>query len=83
VTQFTFPGPGRLLYFALSQFGDREDITMDREDENQPLSASNVSLKLAMIQKRVSELAAQDASAGLSLEDSKEPQDNTNPYDFG
>ena len=56
---------------------------MDKEDDLQPLSESSVSLKLAMIQKRCSELATDDGLGGLTLEDMAEPKENTNPYDFG
>ncbi len=59
--------------------------TMQKDKDTQPLSESSVSLKLAMIQKRCSELAQQDNEfGGLSLEEpSLVEKDNTNPYDMG
>ena len=56
---------------------------MDKElYDDIPLSESNVSLKLADIQKRCSQLL-QDAgnSIELSLEDGVVPSDAFNPYD--
>ena len=57
---------------------------MDQDYEDVPLSQSNVSLKLADIQKRCSELIDDpDYVGGLSLEDvALEPDDN-NPYNRG
>ena len=57
---------------------------MRKDTDTQPLSESSVSLKLAMIQKRCSELAQQDEFGGLSLEEPvATDKDNTNPYDLG
>ena len=51
-------------------------------NDNMPLSESNVSLKLANIQKRCSQLL-QDSedSIELTLEDAVAPSDAFNPYD--
>ncbi len=57
---------------------------MNKEIEGIPLSQSNVSLKLADIQKRCSELLEDpDELGGLSLEDSVAESDNNNPYSSG
>ena len=49
-----------------------------------PLSESNVSLKLADIQKRCSDLIEEsDDLGGLSLEDPVVEPDNNNPYNRG
>ena len=54
---------------------NREDI---------PLSESNVSLKLADIQKRCSQLLSEpDELDGLSLEDPVSVEDQGNPYNRG
>lgn len=46
-----------------------------------PLSQSNVSLKLAEIQKRCSELIEQpDGMTELQLEDTVQAADNSDPY---
>ena len=47
-----------------------------------PLSESNVSLKLALIQRRCAELLDDDALE-LSLEDSAPEKDDSNPYSRG
>lgn len=56
---------------------------MDKEFKDDiPLSESNVSLKLADIQKRCSQLLQDtDNSLGLTLEDAAVPSDAFNPYD--
>lgn len=52
--------------------------------ENIPLSESNVSLKLADIQKRCSQLLTEpDELDGLSLEDPVSVEDQGNPYNRG
>ncbi len=57
---------------------------MNKALEDIPLSQSNVSLKLADIQKRCSELLEDpDELGGLSLEDSVAESDNNNPYSSG
>lgn len=49
-----------------------------------PLSESNVSLKLADIQERCSQLLSDsDELGGLSLEDPVATPDNNNPYNRG
>ncbi len=55
---------------------------MQKDFNNIPLSESNVSLKLADIQRRCQELLEDDA-LGLSLEEPVVPQDSNNPYDKG
>ncbi len=54
---------------------------MDKDFDDIPLAQSDVSLKLADIQKRCSQLI-QDADefGGLSLEDPTTEPDNSNPY---
>lgn len=47
--------------------------------KNLPLSESNVSLKLALIQRRCAELLDDD-ELELSLEDAVAEKDNSNPY---
>jgi len=60
--------------------------SMDKDSTYIPLSQSNVSLKLADIQKRCSQLLDDpDELTGLSLEEEEpvvEP-DNNNPYNRG
>ena len=60
---------------------------MDWEFKYEPLSASNISLRLAEIQKRCSDLLSEpDALDELTLEgDEVTPPDNNgfNPYDKG
>ena len=57
---------------------------MKKEFEDTPLSESNVSLKLADIQKRCSELLQDpDQFGGLTLEEPISGQDSSNPYDHG
>ena len=60
------------------------DRNMEKEFKYIPLSESNVSLRLADIQRRCSELMADDTLTELSLEDETpvEP-DNNNPYNRG
>lgn len=48
-----------------------------------PLSESNVSLSLAEIQLRCSELLDDDSSIELTLEEPVQPIDGCNPYDRG
>lgn len=55
---------------------------MDDENDDIPLSQSNVSLRLAEIQKRCSALLEEpDAIDGLSLEEPVVETDDGNPYD--
>ena len=57
---------------------------MQKDFDDIPLSESNVSLRLADIQKRCSELLdGVEESSGLSLEDSAPEFDGDNPYDRG
>ena len=59
------------------------DQETDQETRDVPLSTSNVTLKLELIQKRCSELMDDGGMAGLSLEEPDPEQDNSNPYDLG
>ncbi|HNP62935.1 MAG TPA: hypothetical protein PKH39_03315 [Woeseiaceae bacterium] len=57
---------------------------MKQNREDVPLSESSVSLKLADIQKRCSQLLNEpDALGGLSLEDPVSVEDQGNPYNRG
>ena len=57
---------------------------MDKEFKDIPLSQSNVSLKLADIQKRCSDLIDDpDYLGGLSLEEPVAGPDNGDPYGRG
>ena len=57
---------------------------MDKEFKDIPLSKSNVSLKLADIQKRCSDLIDDsDTLGGLSLEEPVVEPVNNNPYSRG
>jgi hypothetical protein len=57
---------------------------MQKDFNEIPLSESNVSLKLADIQRRCSELLQDDdPSLGLSLEEPIQRPDSGNPYDRG
>ena len=57
---------------------------MKKKSDDIPLSESNVSLKLADIQKRCSELLDDpDQFGGLSLEEPSAVADSNNPYSRG
>ncbi len=57
---------------------------MEKDFDDVPLSQSNVSLKLADIQKRCSQLIDDaDDLDGLSLEEPSLEADNNNPYSRG
>lgn len=57
---------------------------MGKDLNDIPLSESNVSLKLADIQRRCSELLQESGDElGLSLEDPVSTTDNSNPYNRG
>jgi len=57
---------------------------MEKDFNNIPLAESNVSLKLADIQKRCSELLQESGdSLELTLEEPALDFDNSNPYDRG
>ena len=57
---------------------------MDKEFKDVPLSESNVSLKLADIQKRCSMMRRKtDVVEGLSLEETVHNPDNDDPYGRG
>ena len=58
------------------------DRKMRKDFNDIPLSESNVSLKLADIQRRCAELL-EDDGLGLTLEDPIEPKESGNPYDRG
>ena len=53
---------------------------MDKEFKDVPLSESNVSLKLADIQKRCSQLLEEPNGLELTLEEPVLAVDNSNPY---
>ena len=60
------------------------DRKIDMDFNDAPLSESNVSLKLADIQRRCSELLSEpDADIELSLEEPTVEPDNNNPYNRG
>ena len=54
--------------------------TMEKDLKDIPLSESNVSIKLADIQKRCAQLM-EDDGLELTLEEASKPLDNANPYD--
>ena len=57
---------------------------MQKDFNDIPLSESNVSLKLADIQRRCSELLLEPGDAlELSLEEPSAPSEGSNPYDRG
>ncbi len=57
---------------------------MEKDFNDTPLSESNVSLRLADIQKRCSQLLQDsDDELGLSLEEPVSRPDSGNPYDRG
>lgn len=57
---------------------------MTKDFNDTPLSESNVTLKLADIQKRCSDLIEDsDDLGGLSLEEPVVESDNNNPYNRG
>ena len=57
---------------------------MDMEFQDAPLSESNVSLKLADIQKRCSEMLSEpETMLELTLEEPSIEPDNNNPYNRG
>ena len=60
------------------------DKAMDKEFKDIPLSESNVSLKLAEIQRRCSELIRQSGDTlELTLEEPLVGMDDGNPYNRG
>ena len=70
----------------LSPIRDRilTDGRMEKDFKDIPLSESNVSLKLADIQRRCSELLLDAGDAlELSLEEPSAPPEGSNPYDRG
>jgi hypothetical protein len=76
-------------FHGLSQFADRRrrKTDMDWDSNDEPLSASNVSLRLAAIQKRCSDLLTEpDSLDELQLEGEETApgdQDGFNPYNHG
>ena len=64
--------------------GNKRTDKMNNKYEDVPLSQSNVSLKLADIQKRCSDLIDDsDPLGGLSLEEPTVESDSNNPYKRG
>ncbi len=60
------------------------DKTMDKVYEDVPLAESSVTLRLADIQRRCSQMLSDpDELAGLSLEDPVAQADSGNPYSRG
>ena len=60
------------------------DKKMQKDFNDMPLSESNVSLKLADIQRRCAELITDSGDAlELTLEEPLIEQDGSNPYDLG
>jgi len=60
------------------------DRKMQKDFNDIPLSESNVSLKLADIQRRCAELLEDSENGlGLTLEEPVAIQDGKNPYDLG
>lgn len=67
-----------------TETGKRTERVMEKEFKDIPLSQSNVSLKLADIQKRCSEMLKDSADAlELTLEEPVLQIDDSNPYDRG
>ncbi len=56
---------------------------MEMDNTEEPLSESNVSLKLVEIQLRCREFLNDDSSLELTLEEPILSRDNCNPYDRG
>ena len=57
---------------------------MQKDFDDMPLSESNVSLKLADIQRRCAQLLEESGDElELTLEEPALPQDGSNPYDRG
>ena len=56
---------------------------MELDNTEEPLSESNVSLKLAEIQLRCREFLNDDSSLELTLEEPLPTRDSCNPYDRG
>ena len=57
---------------------------MEKDIKDIPLSESNVSLRLADIQRRCSRLLQEEGDTlGLSLEEPVAPPEGRNPYDHG
>ena len=60
------------------------DGKMQKDFDDMPLSESNVSLKLADIQRRCAQLLEESGDElELTLEEPALPQDGSNPYDLG
>jgi hypothetical protein len=60
------------------------DRKMQKDFNDIPLSESNVSLKLADIQRRCAQLIEESGDElELTLEEPALPQDGSNPYDRG
>jgi hypothetical protein len=60
------------------------DRKMQKDFNDIPLSESNVSLKLADIQRRCAQLLEESGDdLELTLEEPALPQDGSNPYDRG
>lgn len=54
-----------------------------KDIEDIPLSHSHITLRLADIQRRCSELISGDDEVELSLLDPADSADRSNPYDYG
>jgi len=88
VSQFTLWRQPCLYTATHSLSLNADKVGMDRkmikDFTDVPLSESNVSLKLADIQERCSQLLSDsDELGGLSLEDPVATPDNNNPYNRG
>ena len=60
------------------------DRKMEKDFNDIPLAESNVSLKLADIQRRCAQLLEESGDElELTLEEPALPQDDSNPYDRG
>ena len=60
------------------------DRKMQKDFDDIPLAESNVSLKLADIQRRCAQLLEDSGDElELTLEEPALPQDGSNPYDLG
>jgi hypothetical protein len=60
------------------------DRKMQKDFNDIPLAESNVSLKLADIQRRCAQLLEESGDElELTLEEPALPQDGSNPYDLG
>jgi hypothetical protein len=56
---------------------------MDKNHDDITLAESGVSLRLAEIRQRCTQLLSDPDGLELKLEDATEPSDGTNPYNLG